>query len=150
MTTINLNKLNKSIQKLKTSTYSKSSIESYYLKKPNSSEQKKYYSLVFENNKTHEWIILKKNTNIFIKYFIEFITTKSVDISIFLGIKNNDKINIIKTSKINKVISPKDNKISDVVLYKTLYDEELCIIVKIPFDVNITDNSIFTIYESNY
>ena len=50
MVTITLDKLHKYIDKLKNSQFKKSNISSYYLIKPVSNENKKYYSLLFKNS----------------------------------------------------------------------------------------------------
>lgn len=151
MVTITLDKLHKYIDKLKNSQFKKSNISSYYLIKPVSNENKKYYSLLFKNSfSSIEWLEISKNTNIVIKYSIEIIVKEPINIMVFLGIKDNEKMNIIKTSKNIKKISITDNKICDVILYNPTQNEKLCLIIKMPQNIEISNNSIITMIELFY
>ena len=142
-------KLKINIKKLKASKTT-SETNSYYLLKPRVTENTNYYALIFNNEKINEeWLYLKKNTNYIIKYSIELKIKNSEKVLVFLGIKNNDKLNIIKTSKNLKILNEYDNKINDIIIYKPIENENLCIVIKINDNLfELTNDSIITIYES--
>ncbi len=142
-------KLKINIKKLK-ATKTTSETCSYYLIKPHITENKNYYALIFNNEKINEeWLKLKKHTNYIIKYSIELKLKESEKVLVFLGIKNNDKLNIIKTSKNLKILNEYENKISDTIIYKPLENEELCVVIKINNNLfELSNDSLITIYES--
>jgi hypothetical protein len=145
-------KLRNTIKKLKTcNNIASSSISSYYLLKPVVNEEKTYYALIFndENNVHSEWIDIKKNKNYIITYSVELKIDCPQKVLIFLGIKNNDKLHIIKSSKNFKELNVLDNKLGYTLIYKPNVDEKICIILKIENSMfELSPDCIFSMFET--
>jgi hypothetical protein len=152
-----INNLKENISELKKSKNDKAKFLFFKIVLPLSTDtNKKYLALLFNNeihgkeidsNKNIMCICLKKRYNI-INYCLTLKTNEfNKNCSFALAIKENNKIKIIKGSKMNycfsKKIDDKEITLNNTLIYNSEKNEELCLIGTVLNDIELISEKSF-------